>query len=187
MIKMLFLFLALLAARDQCEIEYCFKSIALFIIRKHSNVVWQWFYLVSTLIHHGGRQHLFIECLAYNFTVTQIWTVDGFCRLFLKVNSHRLTCIYMLDQTKVEHTFVRPHLDYGDILFDQTYNSPFHEKLESVQYNACLALTGGIRGFWKRKYIKNLVLSPFGFVIGTENFAFSIRSSIMNILNIFLI
>ena len=53
----------------------------------------------------------------------------------------------MLDQTKVEHTFVRPHLDYGDILFDQTYNSPFHEKLESVQYNACLALTGGIRGF----------------------------------------
>ena len=29
--------------------------------------------------------------------------------------------------------FVRPHLDYGDILFDQTYNSSFHEKLD--QFN----------------------------------------------------
>ena len=44
---------------------------------------------------------MFIECLAYNFTVMQIWTVDGFCRLFFRVKAHRLICIYMLDQTKV--------------------------------------------------------------------------------------
>ena len=33
----------------------------------------------------------------------QIWTVDGFCRLFFKVKAHLLTCIYiyMLDQTKI--------------------------------------------------------------------------------------
>ena len=42
-----------------------------------------------------------MECLAYTFTVTQIWTVDGFCRLFFQVKAHRLTCIYMLDQTKI--------------------------------------------------------------------------------------
>ena len=36
--------------------------------------------------------------------------------------------------------FVRSHLDYRDILFDQTYNSSFHEKLESIQYNVCLWL-----------------------------------------------
>ena len=100
-LKCIFFFLAFWAARDQCDIEYCFQRIGLFIIRRHSNVVWQWFSLVSTWIHHGGRQHLFIECLAYNFTVTQIWTVDGFCRLFFKVKAHRLTCIYMLDQTKI--------------------------------------------------------------------------------------
>ena len=41
-------------------------------------------------------------------------------------------------------SFVRPHLDYGDTLFDQTYNSSFHQKLESIQYNASLALTGAI-------------------------------------------
>ena len=41
-------------------------------------------------------------------------------------------------------TFVRPHLDYGDILYDQARNESFHLKLESIQYNACLAITGAI-------------------------------------------
>ena len=52
--------------------------------------------------------------------------------------------------------FVRPHLDYGDILFDQTYNSSFHEKLESIQCNPCLALTGAIRGSSKKKIYQEL-------------------------------
>ena len=43
-------------------------------------------------------------------------------------------------------TFVRPHLDYGDMIYDQTYNASFHRKLESIQYSACLAITGTIRG-----------------------------------------
>ena len=43
-------------------------------------------------------------------------------------------------------TFVRPHFDYGDMIYDQTYNASFHRKLESVQYSACLAITGTIRG-----------------------------------------
>ena len=42
--------------------------------------------------------------------------------------------------------FVRPHLDYGDIFYDEAYNENFHQKLESIQYNACLALSGAIRG-----------------------------------------
>ena len=100
-LKYFFFFLALWAARDQCEIEYCFQRIGLSIIRRHSNVVWQWFSLVSTWIHHGGRQHVFIECLAYNFTFSQIWTVDGFCMIFFRVKAHWLICIHMLDQAKV--------------------------------------------------------------------------------------
>ena len=40
--------------------------------------------------------------------------------------------------------FVRLHLDYGDVLYDQVFNASFHEKLESIQYNVCLALTGAI-------------------------------------------
>ena len=47
--------------------------------------------------------------------------------------------------------FVRPYLDYGDILNDQAYNMSFHRKLESIRYNACLAITGAIRGTSKEK------------------------------------
>ena len=32
-------------------------------------------------------------------------------------------------------TFVRPHLDYEDMIYDQTYNAPFHRKLESILFN----------------------------------------------------
>ena len=40
---------------------------------------------------------------------------------------------------------VRPHLDYGDILYHQPYNESINSKLESIQYNATLAITGAIR------------------------------------------
>ena len=43
-------------------------------------------------------------------------------------------------------SFVRPHLDYRDVIYDQHYNNSFRQKLESIQYNAVLALTGAIRG-----------------------------------------
>ena len=42
--------------------------------------------------------------------------------------------------------FVRSYLDYGDILYDQAFNLSFHQKLESIQYRACLAVTGAIQG-----------------------------------------
>ena len=41
-------------------------------------------------------------------------------------------------------SFVRPHLDYGDIIYDQPNNESFCNKLETVQYNAALAITGSI-------------------------------------------
>ena len=42
--------------------------------------------------------------------------------------------------------FARPHLDYGDIIYDQTFNESFHQRIESIQYNAAIAITGAIRG-----------------------------------------
>ena len=42
-------------------------------------------------------------------------------------------------------TFIRSQLDFADVIYDQACNSSFHEKLESIQYNACLAITGAIR------------------------------------------
>ena len=52
--------------------------------------------------------------------------------------------------------FVRPHLDYGDIIYDEAYNKTFHQKLDSVQYNACLALSGDIRGSLRGKLYHEL-------------------------------
>ena len=54
--------------------------------------------------------------------------------------------------------FIRPHLDYGNIIYDQAYNLFFHQKLESIQYNAALALTGAIRGSSREKLYHELSL-----------------------------
>ena len=56
----------------------------------------------------------------------------------------------------VYKSFVRPHMDYGDIIYNQAYNASFHRKLESIQYNAALAITGAIRGTSKEKLYQEL-------------------------------
>ena len=43
-------------------------------------------------------------------------------------------------------SFIRPHLEYGYIIYDQPFNNSFQNKTESIQYNARLAITGAIRG-----------------------------------------
>ena len=53
---------------------------------------------------------------------------------------------------KIQKCFIRPHLDYGDIIYDQAYDLSFHRKLESIQYNAALALTGAIKGSSREKF-----------------------------------
>ena len=55
-------------------------------------------------------------------------------------------------------SFVRPHLDYGDIIYDQPQDESFCNKLESIQYNAALAITGAIQGTSKVKLYKELGL-----------------------------
>ena len=54
--------------------------------------------------------------------------------------------------------FIRPHLDYGDVLCYQTFNNSFHAKMESIQYNACLAITGAIWGTSREKIYRKLGL-----------------------------
>ena len=53
-------------------------------------------------------------------------------------------------------SFLRPHLDYGDIIYDGAYNSSFHENIESIHYNAALAIAGAIRGTSKEKIYQEL-------------------------------
>ena len=54
--------------------------------------------------------------------------------------------------------FARPHLDYGDIIYDQTFNESFHQRIESIQYNAAIAITVAIRGTSSEKLHQELGL-----------------------------
>ena len=40
----------------------------------------------------------------------------------------------------VYKSFIRPHLEYSDVFYDQHYYNSFHQKLESIQYNVPLAI-----------------------------------------------
>ena len=57
-------------------------------------------------------------------------------------------------------SFARPHLDYGDIIYDQTFNESFHQRIESIQYNTAIATTGAIRDTSSEKLYKELGLEP---------------------------
>ena len=48
-------------------------------------------------------------------------------------------------------SFIRPQLDYEDLIHDRVYNSLFHQSIESIHYNATLAITDAIRGTLKEK------------------------------------
>ena len=43
----------------------------------------------------------------------------------------RRTCL-----TTIYESFSRPHLDYDDIIYDQTFNGSFHQRIVSIQYNS---------------------------------------------------
>ena len=45
----------------------------------------------------------------------------------------------------VYKSFLRTHLDYGNVIYDQSNNSRLSDKIETVQYKDALALTGTIR------------------------------------------
>ena len=43
-------------------------------------------------------------------------------------------------------SFIRPHLDYCDVIYDRLNNESFCIKMERIQYNAALVITRAIRG-----------------------------------------
>ena len=53
-------------------------------------------------------------------------------------------------------SFIRPHLDYGDIIYDRAYNVSFHQNIELIQYNAALAITGAARRTFREKLYQEL-------------------------------
>ena len=52
--------------------------------------------------------------------------------------------------------FIRPRLDYADIIYDESNNINIFNKIESLQYNTVLAITGAIIGSSKEKLFQEL-------------------------------
>ena len=57
-------------------------------------------------------------------------------------------------------SFIKLHLDYGDIIYDKAFNEFFHAKLELLQYNTSLATTRVVRGSSSEKIYEELDLVP---------------------------
>ena len=54
--------------------------------------------------------------------------------------------------------FVRPHLDY-----DQPNKESLNQKIERIQFNAALAVTGAIKGTYQSKFYNELGLASLKF------------------------
>ena len=55
-------------------------------------------------------------------------------------------------------SFIRPHLGYGDVIYDQPNNNRLSKKIESIRYNATLAITGAVRRTLRDKFYQELGL-----------------------------
>ena len=93
------------------------------------------------------------------------WIFKGISRTYIVKLNKTIGLLCKLHNTlprlpilTIYKSFIRPHLDYGDIIYDQAYTALFHQKIESVQYNSALAITGAIRGTSKEKLYHELGL-----------------------------
>ena len=82
-------------------------------------------------------------------------------------------------------SFIRPHLDYGGITYDQAYNASLNYKLELLQYNAYLAITGVIRGTSRAKLYEEPSLESLQLCRWFRNSLDFTNSSKVNVLIIF--
>ena len=69
-----------------------------------------------------------------------------------------LTILRLNSLLTIYKPFIRPLLDHPDVIYDQPSNALFAEKIESVQYNAALAITGAIKGSSREKLYQELGL-----------------------------
>ena len=53
--------------------------------------------------------------------------------------------------------FLRPLIDYGDMIYDQPQNESFCNKIKPVQYKVALAITGATQGTSRDKLNQELV------------------------------
>ena len=69
-----------------------------------------------------------------------------------------MACLLQKSLITIYEAFLRPLMEYGDIIYDQPQNKSFCRKLESVQYKAALAITEAIQDTSREKIYHELEL-----------------------------
>ena len=77
-------------------------------------------------------------------------------------------------------SFVRPNLDYADIIYDKPLNESLKRKIEMVQYNAALIITGAFKGTSRDKIYQELGLESLADRRWTRKLFFS-QNNLRNI------
>ena len=75
-------------------------------------------------------------------------TINLLCKLPTNLSRALLVTICEL--------FIRLHLHYGNILFDQMFNNSFDGRFGSIYYNESLAITGAISVISREKLYQEL-------------------------------
>ena len=76
----------------------------------------------------------------------------------------KITCKFILIRIykyRIYKSFIRPHLDYGDIIYDKPHNESFKSKIENIKYKACIAITSAIQGKSQEQLYYELRLGIF--------------------------
>ena len=92
----------------------------------------------------------FREHLKYKFTTVNK-EIEMLKKLSIYLTRHSLVTLYK--------AFIRPHLDYANIIYDKLNNTNICNKIENIQCNTAPAVTGAIRGSSKKKITKNWALN----------------------------
>ena len=99
---------------------------------------------------------------AFISTVNQTFVNFRESNLFKKVNK-TISLLRKLQNNlpraplvTIYKSLLRPHLDFGCIIYIQTFNNSFHEGVESIQDNATLTITGAIRGSFRENLYQEL-------------------------------
>ena len=85
----------------------------------------------------------------------------------------------------IYNAFIRPHLDYGDIVYDKPNNETFINKIEKAQYEAALAITGAIRGTSREKLYTELGLESLKFKLWFRKLPCFVKFSLQDYLSIY--
>ena len=86
---------------------------------------------------------------------------------------NKLSLILSRKSLTIYKSFVRPNLDYADIIYDKPLNELLKSKIEMVQYNAALIIAGAFKGTSPDKIYQELGLESLADQRWTKKLFFS--------------